>query len=370
MDAHLTKPSRGVLVDLFCGAGGFSLGAHQAGYQVAAAFDNDAILTSSYSSNFPSTKLVLGDLSTASGDAIRAIAQQPIEGIFGGPPCQGFSDIGRREASDPRRQLLGHFFRLVNEVQPKFFVMENVKGLAYAEAREVLDQAIAVVSDRYHICGPVIWNAADFGAATSRKRLFVIGIHKDHGEPFDAASLNEQMRPASTVSQAISDLGGASQTHLDEGGLDWWKLPEAKAASEYAAALRARDRTFSNHRIVNHKTEVAARFATVPPGGMDSVGRHPRLSWTGQCPTIRAGTGADKGSRQAVRPLHPSEHRVITVREAARLQGFPDKHIFHRATWHSFRMIGNSVCPLISRAIFASIRQSFDRTSSVSIAAE
>jgi DNA (cytosine-5)-methyltransferase 1 len=119
--------------------------------------------------------------------------------------------------------------------------------------------------------------------------------------------------------------------------------------------LRAPDGIFTGHRIVDHKPEVKARFAEVPQGGMDLVGRHPRLDWNGQCPTLRAGTGADKGSFQAVRPLHPSEPRVITVREAARLQGFPDVHRFHPTIWHSFRMIGNSVSPIIAEAIFRAI---------------
>jgi DNA (cytosine-5)-methyltransferase 1 len=89
---------------------------------------------------------------------------------------------------------------------------------------------------------------------------------------------------------------------------------------------------------------------------MDKIGRHPRLAWGGQCPTLRAGTGADRGSYQSVRPIHPSENRVITVREAARLQGFPDSHLFHPTVWHSFRMIGNSVSPIIAKAVFQAIR--------------
>jgi DNA (cytosine-5)-methyltransferase 1 len=98
----------------------------------------------------------------------------------------------------------------------------------------------------------------------------------------------------------------------------------------------------------------------VEPGGVDAVGRHQRLDWRGQCPTLRAGTGSDRGSYQSVRPIHPEHDRVITVREAARLQGFPDRHMFHPTTWHSFRMIGNSVSPIIARAIFGAIAERFD----------
>nr|WP_249812095.1 DNA cytosine methyltransferase [Bradyrhizobium sp. 188] len=106
------------------------------------------------------------------------------------------------------------------------------------------------------------------------------------------------------------------------------------------------------------------------PGEIDSVGRHPRLSWEGQCPNLRAGTGKDKGSYQAVRPIHPEEDRVITVREAARLQGFPDSFRFHPTVWHSFRMIGNSVSPIIAQAILSLIAERMGAAQQVQMAAE
>ena len=120
-------------------------------------------------------------------------------------------------------------------------------------------------------------------------------------------------------------------------------------------ALRSSDQTFTGHRLTVHTAAVIKRFSTVAPGAMDAVGRHPRLDWAGQCPTLRAGTGSDKGSYQSVRPLHPEEPRVITVRESARLQGFPDSHRFHPTVWHSSRMIGNSVSPIIAKVIFSAI---------------
>src|ERR1700730_5062228 len=101
-----------VLIDLFSGGGGFSLGAHQAGFRVAAAFDNDPMLSFSYPFNFPNTKMVLEDVTKLTGDAVFGVAGGRVDGILGGPPCQGFSEIGRQRADDPRRQLLSHFFRI------------------------------------------------------------------------------------------------------------------------------------------------------------------------------------------------------------------------------------------------------------------
>jgi DNA (cytosine-5)-methyltransferase 1 len=100
---------------------------------------------------------------------------------------------------------------------------------------------------------------------------------------------------------------------------------------------------------------VIHRFSKVNPGEIDKISRAPRLKLDGFCPTLRAGTGRDRGSYQAVRPIHPNQHRVITPREAARLQGFPDWFQFHETKWHSFRQIGNSVSPIVSEYLFKRI---------------
>lgn len=346
------------------------MGAHQAGFNVAAAFDIDETLTSSFGINFPRTKLYHRDVSKLKGKTIRSLVGRPITGVFGGPPCQGFSDIGRRDAADPRRQLLGHFFRIVSELRPSFFVMENVRGLAYSDARGVLDEALSQVSDRYNLFGPVILDAADYGAATRRRRLFVVGIHKDDGDALTAEDLAAFEKPAASVLSAISDLDDPTSLGHDDLGFDRWKIAKRGRPSGYTRGLRAESGIFTGHRIVEHKAEVAERFAGVEPGTMDRIGRHYRLKWDGQCPTLRAGTGPDKGSRQAVRPLHPSDPRVITVREAARLQGFPDDHFFHPTVWHSFRMIGNSVSPVMAEAVFGAVRYRLAAARQVFLAAE
>lgn len=357
------------LVDLFSGCGGFSLGAHQAGFQVAAAFDNDSILSSSYSLNFPSSRLVKKDIRKVTADDLLAATGGLVDGIFGGPPCQGFSDIGKRQLNDPRRQLVGHFFRIVSEAEPSFFVMENVRGLAYADARGILDRAVKRVSDRYSVLEPLILDSSEFGAATKRSRLFLIGIHKDRADPLELRDIERYRTEPATVATAIADLKGAISVGEND-GFDVWRITRPGRPSQYASKLRNDDGLFTGQRFTAHTKEVVKRFRTIPQGAMDPIGRHPRLSWAGQCPTLRAGTGSDKGSFQSVRPLHPDEPRVITVREAARLQGFPDKHLFHPTIWHSFRMIGNSVSPIMSHAIFSAIRDRMGSERNYALAAE
>lgn len=362
---YMSKPR---IVDLFCGCSGLGLGARQAGFAVPLSVDIDPILTSSHRLNFTSGKLLLSDLQSMSGgDVIEAAGGQSIDGIVGGPPCQGFSSIGRADPADPRRELLSAFFRIVVEARPRFFIMENVRGLLFPKNRPLLDAALERVSSHYEIVGPLVIDAADFGAATRRVRIFVVGYDKNSVDPINVDAIINSHVPPSTVKDAISDLADTTSAGLAE-GFDQWTYGGSNEISEYAAKMRGEgNHTTTSHRKIAHEPEISERFAKIAQGATDPVGRHPRLAWLGQAPTIRAGTGPDKGSYQAVRPLHPSEPRVITVREAARLQGFPDWFRFHPTAWHSFRMIGNSVSPFVSKTLLNLI---YERVQDMPIAAE
>lgn len=357
------------IVDLFCGCGGFSLGAEAAGLPPTLAFDIDPILTSSYERNHPGTKLVLSDVGKVSGADILRDSGGPISGLFGGPPCQAFSSIGHRNLNDPRRTLLGHFFRLVKELTPAFFIMENVRGLSYTDAKPELDNALELIPPNYRILGPLVLDAGKYGAATKRQRLFVVGYDPSIVDALTAFDIEQKREPTVTVEDAISDLVNAENVGSDN-GFDVWKAFQRKQISAYAKKLRQSDHSFTGHKRTAHSDEVVSRFMKVVPGTTEQIGRHPRLQWGGQCPTLRAGTGSDRGSYQSVRPIHPAEPRVITVREAARLQGFPDRFRFHPTIWHSFRMIGNSVSPPVSKMLFELIAERMDTGSFLKQAAE
>ena len=344
--------------ELFCGTGGFSRGAHKAGFDVVVAYDNEPNLTYSYEANFPGTKLVRKDISTLTGGQLIEDAEGQVDLIFGGPPCQGFSMIGRRDAGDPRRNLLTKFFDIVEEARPLAFVMENVEGLLLGSAREELDKALKVLSG-YVVSDPTILDASHFGAATRRRRAFVVGFLQDDPQR-DYAKFNfDTLSPfevgPTTVEGAISDLKSLVPIRTEDDGTDLWRLSGKAKSSAYSKSLHSIDRVVTGNKRTVHQERVVERFATIPQGGFDPIGKYPRLKWDGLCPTLRAGTGSDRGSHQAVRPLHPTEDRVITVREAARLQGFPDEHRFHPTIWHSFRQIGNSVSPVIAEAVLSSV---------------
>ena len=344
------------IVDLFSGCGGFSLGARNAGFDLALSFDIDPILTSSYKMNFPRANLILGDVGKLSGEGCVTMAGGKVDGIIGGPPCQGFSSIGKRLESDPRRNLLTHFFRVVSEAQPKFFVMENVKGVIQSHSFRLLEKSLEIVRSDFDVTEPMVLDAAEFGAATKRPRVFVFGFRRDLNLYFSDKNLSRYRRRPTTVKEAISDLSGATSLGFDDQGFDVWKLKKLSRLSRYARDLRSATAQFTGNASTKHTDAVRNRFSLVEQGKVDKVGRHPRLSWSGQSPTLRAGTGSDRGSFQSLRPIHPEESRVITVREAARLQGFPDEFRFHPTVWHSFRMIGNSVAPTLATAALSAVR--------------
>ncbi len=363
----------GTMVDLFCGCGGFSLGAEMAGFRSLAAIDIDGTLQSAYRRNFPGSAAIEASVADIGASDWRLLlgSARP-DGVIGGPPCQGFSWIGKRRKDDPRNSLLHHFYRHVAALKPKFFVMENVEGLLHEDRIGLLTGAIEQVASRYKVLDPFIVNAADFGAATNRKRVVVVGYDPAEVDDMSIEWLRPKRRSSvATVRDAISDLPSPiPENKSDQFG--WAKYPKRNAEnlSDYAKRLRKRppsglgwsdavtwhsDGYVSGLVETRHSGDIARRYAVIAAGKTDRITKSFRLDWDGQCPTLRAGTGADKGAFQAVRPLHPGKGRVITVREAARLQGFPDWFVFHETKWHSFRMIGNSVSPVVSYGLMRRI---------------
>ncbi|MDY6991941.1 MAG: DNA cytosine methyltransferase [Pseudomonadota bacterium] len=369
------------IIDLFSGTGGFSLGAHYAGFTDEIAIDIDPILTSSFKTNFPNADILLGDISELNIKDIYKSTNKnwkSLDGIVGGPPCQGYSLIGNRDPSDPRNSLVFHFFRMIKESSPKFFIMENVPGILDPRFLHHLTDGLNLVASKYEILEPLRINAADFGAATSRERVIFIGYRKDYVDPITHNDIRRRMvKKRNTVRTAISDLPLLKNATSDETGQFWAKYTKRQESiknSPYIYAARKRpisglaDKTarqahaaklISGFQPTLHTENVLRRMKDVIPGKHDPISKCPRLSWDGLCPTLRAGTGSDRGSHQSIRPIHPKEDRVITVREAARLQGFPDWFQFHPTIWHSFRMIGNSVSPYISNKLLKLIAEKY-----------
>jgi DNA (cytosine-5)-methyltransferase 1 len=411
---------RPVAVDLFSGAGGFSLGFEQAGFDVLASIEYDPVHSAVHAFNFPQTEIVCADIRTVTGDDVRRAVQSgwrrhnrssvwdgELDVIVGGPPCQGFSLIGKRQFDDTRNQLVFTFARLVGELQPRYFVMENVPGMASLaagpddDAPKLMDVLLRDFAKKgYRVAAPTTLNAAEFGIPQDRRRLILIGARADcpqskypkaqtaprvrrPSEAVEGARPPERKPLCPTVSEAIGDVPDLDALDdlcfTDEVTLTANAVTEMhRLAAPYARTLigldsdeqdysypRTWDSTIltSSYRTI-HAADVAKRFAATPQGTSEPTSRLFRLHLQGVSSTLRAGTHYERGSFNAPRPIHPIHPRVISVREAARLHSFPDWFRLHWTKWHGFRQVGNAMPPRLGRALGREIIQALDATSS------
>ena len=367
-------------VELFAGVGGTGLGLEQAGFDVVAAFELEEITGRYAAYNLPATTVYYGEehgdvrrlkgseygrLGLPSGDDLMLVA--------GGPPCQGFSIAGKKNAQDPLNDLVLEFARVVLDLGPVAFLMENVPGIM--SRSDHLDECIARMSKHYRIAGPGVLCAADFGVPQVRNRVFVLGYRDDlpidpslppptHTWTKDSAQRTLGLDAHTpTVWEAIHDL-----PHVDDYPelIDGDRVPYCQPpASEYARVMRGHEPDPDDHsyrvawqsslctnlRRTRHGPALKERFAALAFEQADKKSGIRRLHPHRLSTTIRAGTTRDRGSWSAPRPLHPFQHRVLTTRECARLQSFPDWFLFHPVKWHGNRQVGNAVPPLLARAI-------------------
>lgn len=359
---------RPIGIDLFAGAGGLSLGFEQAGFDIAAAIEIDPIHCATHEYNFPRTKTICASVVDLSGDEIRSLSGlggREIDVVFGGAPCQGFSMIGKRAFDDDRNQLVFHYVRIVHELQPKYCVFENVKGLTLGKHAQFLSELIEALGDAgYKVLMPYkVLNASNFGVPQSRERLFLMAARTDQAMPEYSAALDACV----TVRDAIADLPDANQFSAlecsDSVKVQW------KTDSAYARRLRGmiKDQTDYSYKrafdpdmltcssITEHTEVSMARFIATIPGKTEKISRFLRLHPEGVCNTLRAGTDSSRGAHTSPRPIHPVYPRVLTVREAARLHSYPDWFRMHVTKWHGFRQIGNSVPPLLGRSVASAV---------------
>ncbi|MEA5620066.1 DNA cytosine methyltransferase [Cronbergia sp. UHCC 0137] len=373
------RKHRPIAVDLFAGAGGMTLGFEQAGFDVLASIEIDPIHCAIHKFNFPFWTVLCKSVEDITGAEIRNksdIGNQKIDVVFGGPPCQGFSLIGKRSFDDPRNSLIFHFIRLVLELQPKIFVLENVKGMTIGKHK----QFIAEIISQFEINGYKInqnyqvLNAACYGVPQNRERLFLIGCQEKIELPNYPTPITKPTKssvnhfsPTPTVWDAIQDLPEVE--NYPELNTQDWTLANYGKPSDYAVKLRnfylqennfAYQRKYNDNLITSslrtkHTPESIQRFQSTPHGKTEPISRFYKLDPQGICNTLRAGTPSNRGAYTSPRPIHPFTPRCITVREAARLHSYPDWFRFHVTKWHGFRQIGNSVPPLLAKAVATEI---------------
>jgi DNA (cytosine-5)-methyltransferase 1 len=373
---------RPIAIDLFSGAGGMTLGFEQAGFDVAAAVEIDPIHCAVHEFNFPQTTVLSRSVVGLSAAEIRRranIGEQMVDCVFGGPPCQGFSMIGYRVLDDPRNQLVLEFVRLVSELGARSFVFENVKGLTVGIQRAVLDEIVeAFDSSGYDVRLPwQVLDAASFGVPQHRQRLILMGVKR--GEklpvyPFPLTNSADGRKPmvglpvGPNCENALGDLPDADRF----GALatsDSVATSNFGTPSDYAREMRCLSNdAWHNGYVRNWNPEVLTssartehtdiskrRFAETETGAVEPISRFFKLPPKGLSNTLRAGTDGSRGAFTSPRPIHFSYNRCITVREMARLHGFPDWFRLHSTKWHGARQIGNAVPPPLARAVAGSV---------------
>jgi DNA (cytosine-5)-methyltransferase 1 len=364
------------VVDLFSGAGGLSLGAARAGFSVRSSVEIDPHAIDTHTRNFTKTIHIPLSVSDLSGQKLRKLSHLmngDLTGIIGGPPCQGFSNMGIQSKDDPRNKLFLDFFRIVSEAQPKFFLAENVPGIMLEDNTGIRDKAFSYVKEKYEILQPMKIKANEYGAPTTRTRYFFFGYLKGHMKPLTV----DNFKPPSDVEKVfVKDALRGLPVEIDPNWQDepqGWREVSYYEDNYFSSRVRNHipngignskavkrlddENLISGFLGTRHSKDIITRYSRLSAGQREPIAKSIRLDPEGFCPTLRAGTGTDHGSYQAVRPIHPTEDRVITPREAARLQGFPDWFQFQPTKWHSFRQIGNSVSPIVAERLLKVVRK-------------
>jgi DNA (cytosine-5)-methyltransferase 1 len=359
---------RPIAVDLFSGAGGLSLGFEQAGFDVVAALEVDPVHAAVHAFNFPECATICRDISKVSGAEIRTAAEigrRKVDVVFGGAPCQGFSLIGQRALDDPRNALVRQFMRIVRELDADYFVFENVKGLTLGRHRAFLEELVRSFERHgYSVRKPwQVLNAAAYGVPQSRERLILFGAKKGKKLPQYPLPIPG---PGPNCRDALDDLPNADAfAALCEN--DEIKVPRKGwgRPSVYARGMRCltndcwhygRPREWDPGLLTSsmrtgHTVISQRRFKATAQGEVEPISRFFKLPPDGVSNTLRAGTDAARGAFTSPRPIHYRYPRVVTVREMARLHGFPDWFRLQETKWHGARQVGNAVPPPLARAV-------------------
>jgi DNA (cytosine-5)-methyltransferase 1 len=356
-----------------------SLGFEQAGFDVVAAVEIDPVHCAVHKFNFPNCAVMPRSVVGLSGHEIRqaaGIGTRKVDVVFGGAPCQGFSMIGQRAFDDPRNALVRDFLRIVLELDASYFVFENVKGLTLGQHRQFLDEIVDMAkSFGYSVQIPwKVLDAAHYGTPQHRERLILFGAK----ERLPLPRYPQQMTRAAdgrgkasaglpvgpSAVEALGDLPDAESfdelRNTDEVLASSWGTPSA-----YASELRCLTNDAWHAGYVRNwnpailtssaRTEHTAisrrRFSETEGGKTEPFSRFYKLSADGLSNTLRAGTDGARGAFTSPRPIHYKSDRCVTVREMARLHGYPDWFRFNETKWHGARQIGNSVPPPLARAV-------------------
>lgn len=342
------------VIDLFAGVGGLSYGFQQTGCNIILANEIDPDIAYSYTKNHINTKMINSDISRMDIESIFTEYKDEVDIVIGGPPCQGFSQKGSRKSIDDKRNFLfKYFYNVVEFLKPKYFLMENVPNILTTENGLFINEIENLFKGTGYEINYKILNAANFGVPQHRRRAFILGKYKS-----SPPKLPEGNNNFVTAEEAIGDLEYLSS---GEGKDKMDYLHEPK--SDYQRLMRTGSMELFNHKATNHSKEVIGKLKIIPEGMGKEVLPQELLTksiysgtWSRIIrdePTVTITTRFDTPS--SGRFTHYRLNRCITVREAARLQSFPDTFIFYGTKTSQMKQVGNAVPPLLGKVIAETI---------------
>ncbi len=343
-------------IDLFSGAGGMSLGASQAGIDIKLSVELDPFAAWTYEHNHKNVAVFNDDIRKLKKINVRKNSQGSI--VFGGPPCQGFSTSNQktRNSQNTKNWLFKEYVRIVKKWMPDWIVMENVQGMKDMENGLFLEKILGCFGRIGYTLSSKVLNAADFGVPQKRSRLFIVGSL--HGIKFKFPQ--PKFQRGLTVYDAIADLPKIRNGNLTD------KLEyRSESKSAYAKQMR-RNRKFAiNNLVTNNSLHVIERYKHIPQGG--NWQNIPSRLMKNYKDRSRCHTGIyyrlkrDEpsvviGNYRKNMLIHPTQDRGLSVREAARLQSFPDWYEFKGSIGFQQQQVGNAVPPKMAKAVFDEIR--------------
>lgn len=387
-------------VSLFSGCGGFCEGAKLAGFSIVAAVENDRFAVQTYQHNFPDVPLFAEDVAAFlhPGDELWEAEQErfghlarasSVDLVFGGPPCQGYSQIGPRSLDDPRNRLYLEYLRVVTMLRPRVLIMENVPNMLLLSKGLFKHRVLSAFAEAgYRNADVRVASADHFGVPQTRERAMFFAVRDDLAFPYAAGDwldvvLESEKRERSTVWEAIGDLPEEVSSNYDP--LAYPRTRRSAAILDemrldrngvfYSAAEKTA-RAGGKRLLQNHHTkEIQERrrrlIALLEPGlKADSLPKHvwdgtrPE-KWRRLHPDRPAHTLMAQMHRDLSEWVHPKHQRWITVREAARLQSFHDGFVFKSSEWQMLKQIGNAVPPLFGRAVSMVARRALEHLDDV-----
>lgn len=342
-------------IDLFSGAGGMSLGAEMAGLKTKLAVDFDASAFATYAHNHPDTFVLQADVQNLLDISVPFASKDIV--VYGGPPCQGFSTSNQRtrSADNDKNWLYRSFINFVRKIRPGWVIFENVRGILETEGGMFAEQVEADIRALGYDTKKGLMNAAEFGVPQVRSRFFLIARLGT-----DAPELPvPQGMPLVTVHEAFADLPELTN------GANVSKLPYKTAAnSAYARLMRGSASESENNLVSRNSDYVISRYPYIPQGG--NWADIPEELMTNYQDRSRCHTGIYRrlrpdapsvviGNFRKNMLIHPHEHRGLSVREAARLQSFPDSFVFKGSIGLQQQQVGNAVPPLLAKTIFETV---------------